>query len=386
MLHVTSVVNDNHAQIRISNGQAVEWRSSGIEFKQSSSDFAAFAALPAAMLSGERLHVDGDVDDVTVRNATLLSHFWAQWKPSLYRPVSVSAEHVVHSGGPHLPPTNDAVACVSGGVDSTYALVHAAADPSVLGWHGARIAHGVFVAGFDYAPEDSGVASTLSAIQSVASTVGVEVSVVETDWRSALCSRGKASWDHVHTMGLAAILHLCSGQSAFGVLASDYTFREDNVVAPWSSNAATNRMLGSRSFEIIPVGENASRIDKIAAIAGAGLLAHMRVCWAGPRTGGNCSHCEKCLRTMLMCEALGVDPTPAFGRRPTVRDISGLVLRSVGQIAFVRQAVNRPDSRLSPSLKAAAIGAITHSRMRLPVKAAIDPLRAMLRRDLPHDG
>jgi hypothetical protein len=42
-------------------------------------------------------------------------------------------------------------------------------------------------------------------------------------------------------------------------------------------------------------------------------LAALRVCPAGPRNGGNCGRCEKCLRTRLELLAVGVEETAALG-------------------------------------------------------------------------
>ena len=166
----------------------------------------------------------------------------------------------------------------------------------------------------------------------------IPVAAVKTDWRLVV-AKGKL-WDSFHTVGLAAIQYLFSGQFAGGVLASDYTFKRGSLVRA----VGKQRRHQPPSFiqwtsRSTPVGEDVRRIDKVEAIQEWGRLADVNVCWQGARTGQNCGRCEKCLRTMFMCEALGIDPRPAFGRAPTPAEIRKLPLHAANKRTFFVEAI-----------------------------------------------
>lgn len=374
-INVGYTVAGSKATIIIDGHQTITWEVSGAEFTAENGNFALLAALPKAMRERTPLHVQGSVDRRLIRNAQLQSHFWEQWRPKLYGAIEISADEIIDEE----PGGRDNAICLSGGVDSTFAyLATVAGGRDALR---ADVSLGIFVRGFDFELEDAaGFEAVLSQVRQVVHDRSTRIAAVTTNWKQELCGPSKAEWEHVHPVGLAAILHLFRGEIGSGIIGSDYTFFEDHMVAPWGSNATSNRLLGSRGFSIDPVGEHATRLKKIAAIQAWGKLAQLRVCWAGPRTGENCARCEKCLRTMLMCEALGLDSTVAFGRTPEPSEIRDLNLRSLGKIAFIQQALNAPNNRLRPEIKRAARSAIVRSHIRNRIKATLAPIRDFVMR------
>ena len=49
--------------------------------------------------------------------------------------------------------------------------------------------------------------------------------------------------------------------------------------------------------------------------------AHLRVCWENRSLLGNCSHCDKCLCTMVLLDACGaLDSFPVFDGREELCD------------------------------------------------------------------
>ena len=130
------------------DGQRITWESDR-DFATSNDNFALLASLPLAMVKGGHLHVAGTVDRRLIRNAILIGHYWAQWRPDLYRPFVVSADREIDDG-PAV--SADAVMCLSGGVDSTYAYLSSVHDarPAMR----LPIGAGIFVRGFDYSLED----------------------------------------------------------------------------------------------------------------------------------------------------------------------------------------------------------------------------------------
>ena len=359
--------------------QLIEWRSKEADFSATNGDFALFAFLPKAMRMGKNIHIAGRVDRQALRNAWLLSHFWSQWDPAHYRPVGISADEITDASGSGA--ANQYAICLSGGVDSTFALLS-----GLAGLHpeaGMNITMGVFVHGFDYPPDNvDGYSKVLQSIRQAVHEFGIQAVPVDTNWKQEICGWaangwGWADWHDFHTVGLASVLHLFGGSFRGGIIAADNTFREDHVRAPWSNSAITNRLCASGQFDIQPIGEHDNRIEKIRVIHELGKLPLVKVCWEGPKTGDNCSRCEKCLRTMLTCEALGIDPKPAFHRPLVAKEISGMHMPSPMRIERIQQVLDLPGNRLSKPLRRAAKLAILKSRLRNQSKPLVDALRSL---------
>ncbi|HEX8526769.1 hypothetical protein [Allosphingosinicella sp.] len=347
-------------------GEPLFWESETLPFAALGSDFAALAALPAAMATARDLHVEGRLDSELARNLANISSFWAQWRPGVYSAIRISADELVEARPARCG--EGWALCLSGGVDSTFALLDNAARPPGLGY---PIPTGLFVHGFDY-PLDriDAVETLLASIRGPARFAGAKIAVVRTNWKTALCRQGPADWGHMFPLGLAAILHLFAGGHRGGLIASDCTFREDHEIAPVGNNPATNRMLSSAAFPIQPLGERTSRMDKIAGIARLGFLADVNVCWQGPRTGRNCSECDKCLRTMFLCEAAAIDPSPAFGRRLSAARLARMRIVSPSDYLFIKKAVSDYSPEADPKLRRAARIPLARFELRRAARVA----------------
>jgi hypothetical protein len=75
----------------------------------------------------------------------------------------------------------------------------------------------------------------------------------------------------------------------------------------WGSHWETDPFWGRpQRFNIIHGTNAINRRDKIFKIAEENLVKdHLRVCWKNIDKTGNCSKCEKCLRTMVTLQASG---------------------------------------------------------------------------------
>ncbi|HSU68275.1 MAG TPA: hypothetical protein VLJ39_15460 [Tepidisphaeraceae bacterium] len=365
-LRIGYSVSPDRALLTIDGEPAVHWEVEGAAFSALDANFALLAALPVGITQGVPLHIEGAVDRTLLRNAQLLSNHWAQWYPELFHRIEIYADEFVD----HAPIGSEEVICLSGGIDSTYAYLRIMHEKRrELRNH---LGLGIFIQGFDYSLDDTeGFRVLLGKIQEVVDRA-IPLAAVKTNWRPVI-ARGNL-WNSFHTVGLAAIQHLFSGQFAAGVLASDYTFTEDHVCAPWGSSAVTNRLISSGGFKVTSVGEDVRRLDKLEAIHQWGHLADVNVCWQGARTGKNCGRCEKCLRTMFMCEALGIDPVPAFGRGPTPAEIRKLRLHAPNRRVFFVQAIEAFRNPHRIQLKKAAERSLLRSKVRNFAKSAYEAL------------
>lgn len=85
------------------------------------------------------------------------------------------------------------------------------------------------------------------------------------------------------------------------VIPSSYAYED---ATPWGSHWDTDPLWSSPDkIRIIHDDASVNRRDKIIQLAAEPLVQrHLRVCWRNLAPTGNCSRCEKCLRTMTTLE------------------------------------------------------------------------------------
>lgn len=278
-------------------------------------DFAALATLFLAMKHKARLHVRGAVTPTLLRNLEELNEAWHQLLPHDYAPISIDADQIAADRPYTSRTTPRAALAFSGGLDSAFALARH------LGGHAgrrtARVATAVLIHGFDI-PLSATAAFEAARRSAEAALCGfaIPLTIVRTNWREI----AETNWEMDHMTAIAACLHQFSGACDLGVFGSDLTYGFN--FWPWGSNPAIDHFLAGGRFGMRAEGQGFKRTARAALVATVpALLDNLRVCWAGPMTGGNCGRCEKCVRTQLNLLAAGYDPGPAFPVRASLRDV-----------------------------------------------------------------
>lgn len=109
-----------------------------------------------------------------------------------------------------------------------------------------------------------------------------------------------------HGGALATVFHMLRAGVGVGLIPSSQTYGR---LMPWGSSPITDPLYGSTDLRIIHDCSTASRVEKTALVARSPVaLANINVCDKyHPGVGyGNCSRCQKCLRTMVTLDLFGV--------------------------------------------------------------------------------
>jgi len=102
---------------------------------------------------------------------------------------------------------------------------------------------------------------------------------------------------------LAAAGHLLTGVLGRLIVASSY---QRGLSTPHGSHPRSDPLWSSSAIEVLHRGDGLWRHDKLRAIVDERLVQqHLRVCWQNRARTGNCSRCEKCVRTMLTLAQCG---------------------------------------------------------------------------------
>lgn len=268
--------------------------------------------LPHAFETQQELILEGEVDPELLRNAHELMEIWSRWRPGR-RPIRVRAAAAdVPAPGESSPDRTGLF--FTGGVDSFFTLFHhdaaAAGHPA---WRQRPVDDCIYVWGFDIPLADREACERKQAILGrITTAVGKSLVTVVTNLRDAGIRQPWGPVMHGPALGGVGLL---LGDRWKTLLLSSWFCHEDNE--PWGSTAITDPLLSGSRTRTRPYGAGHDRFEKLAFLADFPLaLATLHVCWE-ERSEGNCGRCEKCYRTLLALDVLGVrDRAATFPREP----------------------------------------------------------------------
>ncbi|HYW31318.1 MAG TPA: hypothetical protein VE869_07385 [Gemmatimonas sp.] len=319
-----------------------EWPESNAAFVRPTADSALLLAYPLAMSYGERrLVVDGEVSPRLAEGARAVMAVIASAGPTL-RAVRLE----LHEGFGDFEseaPSRAAGLCLSGGVDALSALqdrVHGLPRD-----HAARFRCGLFAFGFNTydfvngAPDPARLTAAeayADRLDSLAAELGVTLTRVRTNYRTL--HRSFDAWGMVaNDSHLAAIGHLMRPRLRSLAIGSLGT----GITAGTSQNPLLVAFHSTDDLDVHTAHPMRSRLEKLRVLlTWPEALAVLRVCFLIRTPGGgarNCGECEKCVRTVLQCIALGAaDAAPVRAAFTVWPDTPEAIARLDVGSSFVR--------------------------------------------------
>ncbi|MEZ5181618.1 MAG: hypothetical protein R2702_07070 [Acidimicrobiales bacterium] len=268
------------------------------------SDAALVAGLLPAMRRGEPLRIEGPVDAGLRARSDEVQAIFATWDRALrprsrwYRRVAVEAGATPTATPTTAPAT---AAFFTGGVDSFHTALRHRRDLDLL----------VYVHGFDVALDDLPLRRRVSAhLRAAADDLGIELLEVESDLQALGDAHG-VGWPDYHGAALATIGHLLAPRVGRVLVPATHTYAH---LEGLGSHPLVDRLWSSAAIEIVHDGADATRADKLRAIAEEPTARrHLRVCWENRDGAYNCGRCEKCVRTGVAVRVAGLE-----GAFPTI--------------------------------------------------------------------
>lgn len=264
--------------------------------------------LPHAFETQQELILDGPVDPGLLRNAQELMDIWSRWRPDR-RPIQVRAEPATG----HAAPERTGL-FFTGGVDSFFTLLHHdAAGREHPQWRRRPVDDLVHVWGFDIPlAQREAFERKRTILGRAADEVGKPLVTVVTNLRETGVRQPWGPVMHGPALGGVGLL---LGLRWHTVLLSSWFCHEDTD--PWGSTGITDPLLSTSVTRTRPYGAGHDRYEKLAFLAAYPVaLETLHVC-RGDRSEANCGRCEKCFRTLLALEVLGVrDRATTFPREP----------------------------------------------------------------------
>jgi hypothetical protein len=260
---------------------------------------------PVSALRREPMRLEMPVDRTLLEQVCEIQRVWQLWFPECRAVEIVST---AESAPASCEGRN--ASFFTGGVDSFFTVLrHDAGDGTP---RSERIDELIFVHGFDVPlANERAAAHVVGSLEAAATMLGKPLTVVRTNLRESCFAR--TDWSrHSHGAGLAGVAHALGARYATVLLGSTASYAD---LKYWGSHALVDPMFQSSRLQLLHDGPAFIRVQKTEYIVSSPVArAHLRVCWQSD-DGTNCGRCNKCHRTMLALESLGVlDQCATFER------------------------------------------------------------------------
>lgn len=263
------------------DGELLWFSSADAQLTASPEAFASALFVPAAARN-EVIFLDEPVDRTWLRNTPKIVEQLREWwnLPGAKIVAAGTVDRQRHEAG-------KIAQCFTAGVDSFYELITAKPPPQAL----------VFVHGYDFLLSDRvRLDAALPGFRETASSFGADSILISTNLRELRAMR-KCSWQKSHGGALAALGHLLSENVSLLRIPSSLPYHDP---LPWGSHWDLDPFWSSSIMTTEHCDATLTRTGKVKVIADNPLVRrHLRVCHENLRPTGNCSRCEKCIRTMI---------------------------------------------------------------------------------------
>jgi len=272
----------------------------------------------------ERILIEGEIcPDLQNGLNTVMNWMRLWWYEPTKNLVEIEGKRRFKFQRPRIP--DRAGVFFSGGIDALATL--RANRISYTSDHPGSIKDGLLVCGLEI-EERSVFGYVLDSMSVLAKDAGIDIIPIDTNIRSLGPETNEDFWGNfwlTEFMGasLSAVAHAFSKRLTEVSISSCHDI--PNVI-PYSSHPLINPSYSSSSLRIRHEGITLSRFEKTKLVSEWDLaLQHLRVCNKTKLYQAdllNCGKCEKCVRTMLALEALGVlQKTGAFPVREVTEDL-----------------------------------------------------------------
>ena len=295
----------------------------------------AVGVIPAMRL-GVPLRLDAPVCSRMLANVRRVQLVFSRWYPKEMTICEIGAEAGGESGRSKDRGTG---AFFSGGVDSLFSVRRELGSLTDL----------MFVQGFDIPHDDTEKADLVRPrLEAAADEIGVPLREVWTNIR-AFSEPLSCYWgQHFFGAALASVSHLLAPAMGTSIVPGSTCY--DDLI-PWGSHVVSDPLWGSADLELIHHGPEASRTEKIQAIADWPIAQrHLRVCWQGESDDYNCGRCEKCCRTLAALRAIGAEEDFAhlFDAELDLEALAKFRAPAVAFLALMRDILRHAEMNNAP--------------------------------------
>jgi hypothetical protein len=298
-----------------------------------SSDIDPFvvALLLLAMNKNESIRVRGTLSKKLFAGLNEYQRVYHSWFPDRFHRVDIVPMGLRDDG----EACEKFASCAfSGGVDSFYSfltLLGRGKDSNIQN----RLSHTLFMGGFDMPLHlIESIKELTDSYEEMMKGLGIHFVIGSTNVRKFV---NTVDWTNAHGQALVASALFFKEHWERFYIPSSYTL---HAYPKWGTHPDLDALLSTESMQIIHHGANANRVNKLEVVSKAPETFHrLRVCWIQDIGLRNCGHCEKCMRTMIALNILGVfSKFKTFsGEHPSSKKIRNLKMRTYQARLFAKE-------------------------------------------------
>jgi hypothetical protein len=313
------------------------------------------ASLAMACRKNEALVISDPVDPMLLEGVSEIMRVWSCWYDDT---------HIVRVDAPVRNPGASAespltASFFSGGVDSFFTAL----------WHDHPTSYTepvdelLTVWGFDIPITNSDeIKHARQLLEHAAQSLNKPLVEIWTNIRQTRL--GDINWYDSFGCALAAVSLILGHRYRRVFIGSGYPYSE---LRPCGSHVITDPFFSTASTRITHDAAGFTRMEKLRFLGEyAAAMDHLHVCWIN-QSASNCGVCNKCWRTMLAMEILGIrkkcatfDPN-AF----TFKKLRNLSFEQSWELFFFKQMFERVPDDANPELRAALKACIHANEQRL---------------------
>ncbi|MBW2977311.1 hypothetical protein KY331_00545 [Candidatus Woesearchaeota archaeon] len=297
------------------------------KFVSDNSNGFVVAMLPLAMSLGEDIKVKGRMSSKLAYGLKQYQGYFNFWFPDNLKIVNIICDDFESENKIDV---KGVVCSFSGGVDSFYTLYSHLPENEKDIRH--QISHCLFVHGFDIPLNDKkSYDLAKNSYEKLANKLKIKLISTSTNIRDLLDK--KISWEITHGAALASVALTLSN------LISRFYIASSRSIIAWGSNPITDSLLSTEKLEFLNYRSYETRINKTRMIAHyPETYDNLRVCWERPDGLKNCCRCEKCIRTMVTLELMGVLSKYKTFPKPLTREkVKNWPLKKENEIRFAKE-------------------------------------------------
>ncbi len=317
--------------------------------------------LPMAASRHEDIQLSLPVDGLLKENLGAVLKIWTGWYPDLAE-VDFDCPSYCSTGQHDNGKT---AAFFSGGVDSYFTLArHLPGNGYGLPAIGA-IDDLLTVWGFDVRLNDESSFTPLrNMLARAAGEIGRNNFIIHTNLKDKAWTERWAQLTHGAGMGFISLL--LEKRYRQVLIASSYTYPR---LLPWGSHPMVDPLFSTCTTQIVHDGAGATRVEKtdlVARFPPAQPALHVCLVLAEK----NCSHCEKCYRTMITLDILGHKEamTGSFDwSRYDIAEIRKMKVGSAHKLEFHRSNIAAAHQAGRSDIENGLRQAMLRSRLSFPL-------------------
>jgi hypothetical protein len=260
--------------------------------------------LPAWSAGEKRIRVEGSLCPVLINNLNGVFLLLKKWYPDDFgnKPII----EITGESKAIKPYASGAISLLSGGIDSlsilrSNKLILPPGHPDAMKACVSVAHHKKPARNLRELREQA--KGRLPALEAVTRDAGIDIIPVTTNAWWLNPDNNFFSFKS-HGAQLVSITSFFSKGFNKGYIAS--SFDAAYLDKPWGSHPQLDAYYSTAHFQVQHIGTEMTRIEKVALVAGWPVaLQNIRVCQNDSTGSWNCGTCEKCIRTMVMLEALG---------------------------------------------------------------------------------